>query len=209
MGEFYWAYPEIEIEVLLSDRRPDFVQDRLDVAFRDGQLADSGVIAKRLIPQGIVACASPDYARQRSLPRTVEDLASHACINRRLPGGRLGSWDFRINGSDVSLMPEASIVLNDDALILQAVLNGGGIAQLPGCLVRDELLHGSLVTCLDEFAVKDRWHYLCYLSRKHQPRRVRTFIDFISDRLRTLYVDTPVEVDSPKSNVPVKDSSNQ
>lgn len=209
MGEFYWAYPEVEIEVLLSDRVPDFVQDRLDVAFRDGQLADSGVIAKRLIPQRIVACASPDYASRRSLPETVDDLASHACINRRLPGGRLCSWDFKINGSEVSLMPEAGIVLNDDALILQAVLNGGGIAQLPGCLVRDALLQGSLVTCLDEFTVKDRWHYLCYLSRQHQPRRVRTFIDFISDRLRTHYVETSVEVDSARSNVPVNDSSNQ
>jgi DNA-binding transcriptional LysR family regulator len=193
MGEFYKAYPEVELEVLLSDRVPDFVEDRLDIAFRDGQLADSGVIAKRLIPQQIVVCASPDYARRRSLPTTVDGLASHACINRRLPGGRLRSWDFKVNGSDLNLIPEASIVLNDDALMLQTVLSGDGIAQLPECLVRDELNQGALVRCLDEFAVNDRSHYLCYLSRQHQPRRVRTFIDYISARLRTLYPDQPEE----------------
>ncbi|QSX74693.1 LysR family transcriptional regulator [Lysobacter arenosi] len=189
MSEFHMRYPGIGIELLLDERTPDLAVDRVDVAFREGRLDDSQVIAKQLIPMQMLVCASPDYARRHGLPTTVEELDAHACINRRMPNGRLRSWDFKVDGHPRSVTPQADIVLNDDDLMLHALLSGQGLAQLPAFEVRDELRKGTLVTCLAQFAPDDRGHYLCYLSRRQLPKRIRAFIDFITTQVRALDLD--------------------
>ncbi|MGH6755354.1 MAG: LysR family transcriptional regulator, partial [Bradyrhizobium sp.] len=87
--EFRSQFPAVALELLLEERAVDLATDRVDVAFRDGRLEDSQVIAKQLIPMRMLVCASPDYARQHGLPESVDDLAAHACINQRLANGRL------------------------------------------------------------------------------------------------------------------------
>jgi DNA-binding transcriptional LysR family regulator len=194
MSEFHLRYPGIGIELLLDERAPDLAVDRVDVAFRDGRLDDSQVIAKQLIPMQMMVCASPEYARRHGLPTSVDELKAHACINRRLPNGRLRSWDFQIDGRAHCVMPQGDIVLNDDDLMLQALLDGQGLAQMPGFQVCDALRKGTLVTCLGQFAPDDRGHYLCYLSRRQLPKRIRAFIDFITTQIRGLNLDCATEM---------------
>lgn len=189
MGEFRMRYPAIGIELLLDERPADLAVDRVDVVFRDGRLDDSQVIAKQLIPMQMVVCASPGYARRHGLPASVEDLAAHACINRRLPNGRLRGWDFKIDGRAHSTTPQGDIVLNDEELVMRAVLDGNGLAQMPAFQVCDALRAGTLVACLGQFAPDDRGHYLCYLSRRQLPKRIRAFIDFVTTQVRALDLD--------------------
>ncbi|GAA5074702.1 LysR family transcriptional regulator [Lysobacter panacisoli] len=194
MGEFRLRYPDIAIELLLDERPMDLAVDRIDVAFREGRLDDSQVIAKQLIPMQMMVCASPEYARRHPLPTSLDELSAHACINRRLSNGRLDSWNFKVDGHASSVMPSGDIVLNDDDLILQALLDGQGLAQMPGYQVCDALRDGKLVTCLNHFAPDDRGHYLCYLSRKQLPKRIRVFIDFVTQQVRAMNLDCAAEM---------------
>ncbi|WP_313445612.1 LysR family transcriptional regulator [Stenotrophomonas indicatrix] len=189
LSAFRAEYPQVSVELLLDEQAPDLAADRIDVAFRDGVLEDSQVIAKQLVPMQLVVCASPAYVQAHGLADTIEVLSTHACIGRRLPGGRLQRWDFRVDGQDVNLQPPAEVVFNDADLVLQAVIDGLGIAQLPSYQVSDALRAGAVVTCLDRYAPHDRGHYLCYLSRRQLPKRIRAFIDFSTQRIRALDLD--------------------
>lgn len=187
--EFRTQYPAVALELQLEERAVDLATDRIDVAFRDGRLEDSQIIAKQLIPMRMLVCASPEYARRHGLPTSVDDLALHACINQRLANGRLQSWDFKIDGHARSITPSADIIVNDPGLAMQAVLDGQGVAQLAAYQVCDALRAGALVACLGDVAPDDRGHYLCYLSRQQLPKRIRAFIDFMTIRIRALDLD--------------------
>ena len=189
LAGFRALHPGISIELVLEDRALDLAADRIDIAFRDGALQDSQVIAKQLIPMQMLVCASPDYARRRGLPASVDELDQHACINRRLANGRMQSWDFCVDGKALNLRPPSTLAFNDASLVEQAVLDGQGIAQLPASQAFDALRDGRLVTCLGPFAPDDGGHYLCYLSRRQQPRRIRAFIDYMTAQVRALDMD--------------------
>jgi len=189
LSQFRQQYPEVSVELLLDERAPDLAADRIDVAFRDGVLEDSQVIAKQLVPMQLLVCASPDYLRRHGAPASVDALSAHACIGQRLPGGRLQRWEFRVDGKPYSLQPPSALVFNDGDLALQAVVQGHGLAQLPNYQVREALRAGDIVTCLDQYAPDDRGHYLCYLSRRQLPKRIRAFIDFITGQVRALDLD--------------------
>jgi DNA-binding transcriptional LysR family regulator len=184
LGEFRAAYPEISIDMMLSDKPTDFISDRVDIAFRNGRLEDAEIIAKQIVPMQMLVCASRDYAKHHGLPATVEDLTQHRCINLRLASGRIFEWEFKVDGELRKFLPQARLTFNDADLVLQAVLEGEGIAQMPGYLIRDELRTGALVPCLVQYVPDDGAHYICYLSRAHLPSRMRVFIDFMTTKIR-------------------------
>ncbi|SPB13654.1 LysR family transcriptional regulator [Caballeronia novacaledonica] len=186
LSGFNARYPDIALELVLSDRPCDFTAERVDVAFRDGHMEDSEVVAKQLIPMQIVVCASQEYVREHGLPRHVDDLEKHRCINFRTSAGRIADWEFKVDGYAHRRSLKAKQTFNDIDLMLQAVLDGQGIAQLPAYLVCDSLKAGRLVLCLSQHAPDDGGHYLCYLSRKHLPARVRVFVDYMTEHTRAL-----------------------
>jgi len=204
LAQFRALYPAVALELVLEDRVSDLAAERIDVAFRDGRLEDSQVIAKRLIPMRMLVCASNDYARLHGLPTSVEDLALHACINQRLPNGRLQTWDFKVDGIARSVTPASAIVVNDPSLAMQAVLEGQGLAQLAAYQVCDALRAGLAVTCLNALGPDDRGHYLCYLTRQQLPKRIRVFIDFMTSGIRALDLDCSFLLGSmpPATTVP-------
>jgi DNA-binding transcriptional LysR family regulator len=181
---FNAAYPDISIELLLDDARPDFIADRIDVAFRNGRMEDSQVVAKQLMPMRMLVCASAAYAKERGLPRTLDELAHHRCVHVRLPSGRINDWEFKIDGRMQRLLPPARNTFNDDDVTLQ---DGQGLAQLAGYQVGEPLRAGQLVSCLDEYAPDDRGHYVCFVSRRQLPSRIRVFIDHMTLHIRTLH----------------------
>jgi DNA-binding transcriptional LysR family regulator len=190
LPRFRERFPEVTVELQLDDRPLDLAGDRIDVAFRDGTLEDSQVIAKQLIPMQMVACASPDYAARHGLPERIDDLAAHACINQRGANGRLQPWSFKADGKPYAVTPHGGLTFNDPELALEAVLRGDGIAQLPAYQASEALYSGALVSCLRQFAPDDRGHYLSYLSRSQLPKRVRAFIDFMTTEIRAIDLDT-------------------
>jgi DNA-binding transcriptional LysR family regulator len=191
LAQFRALHRDVSVELVLDEREVDLVTDRVDVAFREGVLADSQVIAKQLIPMQRVVCASPDYARRRGLPTTVDEIATHTCINQRLCSARPCDWNFRVEGRACSFTPQAQLTFNDPELVLQAALDGEGLVQLPAYQVCEALRAGTLVTCLEQFSPDDGGHYLCYLSRQQLPKRIRAFVDFMTTQVRALDLDVP------------------
>ncbi|RKT13908.1 DNA-binding transcriptional LysR family regulator [Paraburkholderia sp. RAU2J] len=186
---FHERYPDIALDMLLNDNPANFTADRVDVAFRDGRMEDSQVIAKQLIPMQMIVCSSPAYAREHGLPRSVAELAAHRCINLRAASGRIAEWEFKVNGLPHRITPNAPHTFNDPDLVLQAVHDGSGIAQLAAYQVCDALRDGRLRSCLEQYAPDDRGHYICYLSRKHLPARIRVFVDYMTEHTRALDLD--------------------
>jgi DNA-binding transcriptional LysR family regulator len=183
---FQAQYPDIELDLLLSDAPADFITDRIDISFRDGRMEDSQIVARKIVPMQMMLCASPEYARTRGMPATMDNLAQHDCINFRLPSGRLFEWEFKVQGESRRMTPVSRITFNDAELVLEAVLQGQGIAQLEGYQVCELLREGRLVACLPEYAPEDRGHFICYLSRRHLPSRIRVFVDYMTAAIRAL-----------------------
>jgi DNA-binding transcriptional LysR family regulator len=200
LSGFRKHHPGVSVELLLDERPLDLAGDRIDVAFRDGALEDSQVIAKQLVPMQMLVCASPAYARLHGLPTEVDELGSHECIGQRMANGRLESWDFRVDGRARIVRPASELVFNDPDLVLQATLDGLGLAQLPAYQACSALRSGELVTCLDRFAPDDRGHYLCYLSRRQQPKRIRAFIDYMTTEVRALDLDVMAHWEASRAN---------
>jgi DNA-binding transcriptional LysR family regulator len=194
---FQAAYPEIAVDLLLDDSATDFSAEHIDIAFRDGRLEQNQIIAKQLFPLQLMVCASPEYAAQRGLPRSVEELSEHRCVNYRLASGRICEWEFRVDGKPKKFLPSGKSSFNDADLVLQAVRDGQGIAQLASYQIGDLLQSGQLLTCLSEYAPDDRGHYLCYLSRQHLPARVRVFIDYMTIHTRNLLASSTALIHDP------------
>jgi DNA-binding transcriptional LysR family regulator len=194
LNGFHAAYPDIAIDFMLKDGPADFTSDRVDVAFRDGKMDDSQIVAKQLIPMQMIVCASPAYASAHGLPRTVEELDEHRCINFWTVSGRIVEWEFKVSGVSRKVVPKALHTFNDADLVLQAVLDGHGVAQLAAYQVSGLLRGGRLQACLAQHAPDDRGHYACYLSRKHLPARIRVFIDYMTEHIRALDLQCPTQV---------------
>jgi DNA-binding transcriptional LysR family regulator len=189
LSGFRAAYPGISVDLLLDDGPTDFTSDKIDVSFRNGRMEDSQVIARQLVPMPMLLCASPDYAAAYGLPHAVDDLPHHRCVNFRLASGRVYEWEFKIDGQLHKFRPQAPhamLSFNDADLVLQAVLDGQGIAQMAGYQIHDHLRAGTLVPCLQRYAPADRGHYICYPSRRHLPGRIRVFIDYMTSGIRAL-----------------------
>ena len=202
LDSFMKAYPGIEVEMRLDDHPTDFVSGQIDVAFRNGRIEDSSIIARQLIPMQMTLCAAPSYVAAHGLPQTIEELDRHTCINFRSSSGRLFEWEFKVDGHVRKYMPSARLTFNDADLVLRAVLDGSGIAQMAGYQICDRLASRELVVALTRHAPDDRGHYICYLSRQHLPARIRVFIDFMTERIRALDLDclTAFSVNHPQTS---------
>ncbi|OAJ61725.1 LysR family transcriptional regulator [Paraburkholderia ginsengiterrae] len=186
LEKFMRAFPDIAVDLLLEDRPMDFASEQIDVAFRCGRIEDSSIIAKQLIPMQMALCAAPSYVEAHGLPNTLDELCQHDCINFRCPSGRVFEWEFKVDGRVRKYLPTARLTLNDADLVLHAVLQGSGIAQLAGYQIRDHIAAKELVVALARHVPDDGGHYICYLSRQHLPTRIRVFIDFMTEQIRAL-----------------------
>ncbi|MGH8114888.1 MAG: substrate binding domain-containing protein, partial [Rhodanobacteraceae bacterium] len=172
-----------------------FTSDRVDVTFRNGRMEDADIIARQVIPMQMLVCCSPAYKQEHGLPTAIEDLTTHECIDFCTGAGRPVDWEFEVDGKPRKVLPRAKLSFNDPELVLQAVLDGQGIAQMAGYLAREPLRSGALIQCLMQYAPEDRGHYICYLSRQHMPTRMRVFIDFMTARIRAGDLKNPADFD--------------
>lgn len=185
LSGFRTAYPHIDLDLLLGDTPRDFVSDRVDVSFRDGRLEDSQIVAMQLCQMKSLLCASPAYVEAHGRPASIEEIGDHRCINFRSTAGRVNEWEFKVDGIEHKLSQQGAMNFNDSELVLQAVLDDQGIAQMPAYQVCGHLAEGRLVSLLDKAAPDDRRHYVCYLSRQHLPSRIRVFVDYMANAVRS------------------------
>jgi DNA-binding transcriptional LysR family regulator len=180
LNGFHAQFPEIALELLLSDQPADFIADRIDVSLSEMRIAGSEIVTCQLAPIPLVVCASAAYARMHGLPEHVDDLADHRCINFSTAPGLIQEWEFKIDGYSQRRQPFAQHIFNDMDLIVQAVCAGLGIAQLPQYQVRGLLAQGILMPCLTQYAPDDGCLYLQYQRHQSLPAYIRLFAEYMS-----------------------------
>lgn len=182
MPRFAAAYPQIEIEVGVSDKIIDFVEEGFDVAIRFGVPRDSRLVAYKLEDASLGVFATPDYLERKGVPRTVADLASHDCIQYVSPNtGRPVPWLFRdAGGADVDHPVRSRMRILDDALGCVAWLNaGGGLYQTYRFATAGAVARGDLVEVLAEHGGRSRPFSVLYPQNRHLSAKVRAFVDFL------------------------------
>ncbi|TJU93136.1 MAG: LysR family transcriptional regulator [Mesorhizobium sp.] len=181
-------YPMLELDLSLSDRFADLAEDGYDLAIRTGELDDkAGVIARRVVRQGMVVCAAPSYLGIHGEPRRIEDLADHQSIVYRRLGQVVQPWLFAREGQPIQeIMPTGRLRLDDLDAIADAAVDGMGIAWLPWWLVRERIRAGALAVLLPD---QPRYLYDCHalwLQTPHLPLKVRLAVDALAAALPKL-----------------------
>ena len=176
--EFLRAQPGISVDLRLSDRFVDLVDEGLDLAIRMGELKDSRLVARRLGSSRLVLCAAPDYLARAGTPAHPRELTGHACILdsniRSFP-----SWPFQENGERFNVRVNGRLVVNSPRAARETTLAGEGIALCPDFVVGADLRDGTLVALLETFAVADRGIYALYPHSRYLAAKVRAFVDFL------------------------------
>lgn len=168
------AHPEVSVDLELSERIADVVEEGLDAAIRIGRLEDSTMIARPLTPYGMVICASPDYLARHGTPRTPADLVRHQCLDF-LHWRRVVRWKL---GDDVSPQPSRFRSNNGQAL-KQMALNGFGLAMLAEIVITEEIAEGRLVLLLRDYMPPLRPLHLIYPRGRQTTPKLNSFVDFV------------------------------
>jgi DNA-binding transcriptional LysR family regulator len=184
LGRFAELYPNILIDIALTDTLVDVSAGEADVAVRFGPLPDSALTARKLGETGRVIVSSPDYLARHGAPTAPEDLHRHNCLNFNFRRAE-PIWPFRREGVDFSLSVSGSIVANNGETLGQLAASGVGIARVGEFSVAEEIAHGRLVRLLEEFNPGDVEHiHAVFVGGASTPARVRAFVDFLVESLR-------------------------
>jgi len=182
---FLKAFPEIDIQLTMSDRSISLADEHIDIALRIGHLSDSSLIAIRLGSIRTVVYANPDYLRQHSPPSHPDELRHHDCIAFN---GVLSSrfWTFRDNGKDVSVPIRTRLSVNTAEAAVDAAATGLGLTRVIAYQAKSAVDAGLLVPLLEEFETDASPVHLVHLSENLMPLKLRTFLDFAAPRLRAV-----------------------
>ena len=176
LPEFFAQYPGIRLDLSFSDGPVDLIAEGYDVAVRTGQISDSRLTTRLLTRGPQVTAASPAYIERHGAPATPEELQNHNCLV-----GRFGpDWEFRDENSRNRIVRvEGNVVINSGDALREAAVAGLGIMQGTLWLVRKDLGQNNLVPLLTDYAIDGAPISVLYLGKRHLPRKVRVFIDFL------------------------------
>jgi DNA-binding transcriptional LysR family regulator len=184
IAEFMQLYPELRIQLVLSDENVDPLQDGLDVTLRIADLESSSLIARKIVPIARVICASPDYFGARGVPSHPNDLRDHNCLTYGfLSTGN--QWKLSGKDGDHWIQPSWTLCVNNAEVLRDAAVAGRGIALLPVFIGQDALQAGRLRTCLDDYHAPPLALYALYPPTRHLALKVRLFIDFLVGRFES------------------------
>lgn len=184
LPSFWRAYPNIVIDLSLSDEIVDLYLDRTDVAFRLGRLQDSNLVARRIGVARRKIVASPSYLQNRGAPQTIDDLARHNCLGfsfrRAAP-----VWPLREGGRIVDRVIQGPLLANNGETVRRMAVAGVGLARLGDYHVRADIAEGRLVEVLADAGVGDEEEiHALFLGAERMPHRVRVFLEFIVPELQ-------------------------
>lgn len=185
-GEFLSRHPGLELDISLSDRLVDLVDEGYDLAVRITRLQDSSLVSRQLASTRIVMCASPDYLARHGTPTRLADIADHAVIAYSYAhGGDI--WRFAgPDGVDEEVVTRPRIRANNGDTCRAAALAGQGIVMQPTFLVGDDLAAGRLQRVLPDYAGVSVGIHAVYPSRKHLSLKVRVLLDYLAEAFATV-----------------------
>lgn len=179
LPKFMEAYPELELELSLSDRFVDMVAEGQDVALRIGLLQDTSLIARKVSQTRRVLCGSPAYFQANGRPTHPEALSSHQCLTYS-HGGRPSPWRFRDrDGKELSFTTKSRLNVDNGDALLALALGGAGIAQMPAFLIWQDIKAGRLEVVLSDYEQEPLPISALYPSGRNLSAKVRAFIDFV------------------------------
>lgn len=196
---FFARYPQVRLEMSFDDTELDFVRDELDVGIVRGSRRSSSRISRHLYQLQLVVVASPAYLASHGIPKIPEDLASHECINVRLPTGELPLWEFeRIDQATGKSRSKERFILNPKGRlvtvgqfdsVISSTAAGLGIAICHPATIASYLSAGDLKILLPEYRVRGipaEPGEICiqYPHREYVPLKTRVFIDFLLEQFR-------------------------
>lgn len=180
--EYLQKYPAVKIDVSLNDRSVDLIEEGYDLAIRIATRIDPGLIARKITYARIVVCASPEYLKQHGTPRIPEDLAHHNCLSYAY--WSLGNeWQFHRKGVERKVRVSGNLRGNNGDILLNAAIEGLGVILHPTFLAYEALREGKLVRILQDWEHGELGVYAVYPNRAFLPPKVRSFIDFLIERL--------------------------
>jgi DNA-binding transcriptional LysR family regulator len=187
LAQFSALHPQLRMQLHLSDDVLDLIAGGFDIAIRYGELRDSGLVARELVHNRRILCASPEYLRLRGQPQRLSDLGRHRCI---VTGAApLTEWRFNYRRRSGPTRVTGHIICNDGEAAHAMALEGMGIVLKSIWDVADDLAGGRLVQILPKHAVSEAPLNAVYLRGHNRVPRVRAFIDFLGDRFsRSPYV---------------------
>jgi DNA-binding transcriptional LysR family regulator len=176
---FLKAHPAVSVEIMVTNRLVDMVAEGFDAGVRFGETIAKDMIAMPLGPrQRSAIVASPDYFERHPRPVTPEQLKSLPCIRLRFDSGRYYAWEFERGGVELAIEVDGPLTLGDQELIIEAALDGAGLAFAFEAQVADLVAQGRLVRVLEDWCPYYSGFYLYYPSRRQLPAPLRAFIDF-------------------------------
>ncbi|SDI44256.1 DNA-binding transcriptional regulator, LysR family [Pseudomonas flavescens] len=178
VSAFAARHPRLSVDIELSNRTLDLLQDGFDIAIRLGRLQDSRMLATRLAPRRMYLCASPDYLQRYGRPHSLSELARHNCLV-----GSSDVWTFQLDGCEASQRVQGNWRCNSGQAVLDAALGGLGLCQLPDYYVLEHLRSGALVSLLDNHQPPNTAVWALYPQQRHLSPKVRQLIDALRDGL--------------------------
>lgn len=185
LPEFLDTYPEIDIDLGVTDRAVNLVEDSVDCVLRVGPLADSGLIARQIGDLPLINVASPAYLLHHGMPEAPEDLRDHLAINYASPSsGRIEAWEWVEDGVIKTRPMRSRVAVNSAEAYIACCVAGLGLIQIPAYDVRDHLSAGELVEVLPSYRAEPMPVTLLYPHRQHLSRRLQVFADWLEALLR-------------------------
>ncbi|MBK1867188.1 LysR family transcriptional regulator [Aestuariivirga sp. YIM B02566] len=181
LPDFFAAFPDIEIDMGVTDRTVDLVQEGIDCVIRVGPLADSTLVSRRIGDLVLLNCASPSYLERHGTPHVVTDLAGHVAVNYASPAsGRTEEWEYAEAGKIHSLKLRSRVTVNNAEAYIACCLAGLGLIQIPAYDVREHIEAGDLVEVMSDLRAAPMPIALLYPHRQHASRRLQVFLDWVT-----------------------------
>jgi DNA-binding transcriptional LysR family regulator len=185
--DFLRRYPEVKLDLSLSDSIIDLLEERADIAIRTGPLRDSSLTARKIMESPRIIVASTDYLKRHGMPKTPADLDRHNCVTFNFRRGQV-DWPFRDPGSSETYMKSVNgnLRVNNGLTMRRLCLEGIGLARLARFDVEPDIAAGHLVPVLEKFSAGDTvpFHAL-FTGHDYLAARIRAFIDFLVERVST------------------------
>jgi DNA-binding transcriptional LysR family regulator len=179
--DFMNLFPEVKVELELSDRVVDLIDEKFDAAIRIGHLADSTLMARSIGIYRMWLCASPAYLARRGLPRAAADLRRHTCLGFAVNRGR-DTWQLLGKRTKWRVQIDVRMSINNGEGLRQAALADGGIIMQPEVLIGADVRDGALLRVLPSFDVPAKPIHVVYLPDRGLPLKLRRFVEFVTAR---------------------------
>ena len=183
--DYLALYPDMQVDLVVDGRMIDIVAENFDIGMRLAEMVPQDMVAIPFGPDiSWAVVASPGYLAANGTPKVPHDLTQHRCIRRRLPGGAMYRWEFEIRGEEIAIDVPGPLTLNTDNLMIEAAINGGGLAYLSDSRAAEDIAAGRLVRVLQGFTPPYPGLRLYWPPHRHMRAGVRAFIDLVRAQTR-------------------------